>query len=185
MPLNAATDAARFSTAPNDGWWRFHIHFNGLSVAVCSVCSCSARVISCWRRVCFGSSCSKRSNSVFEFHLPKSQRNASSSLELLAFDKICLSGRDGMGPLVAGFTCHDQKAVGLKQEIHLPGRILRGKPHHACREQAQGRYLLPKAGLAVDMGRDALSRQILVDDDLIRNGLKMTFRGQPIRQVLK
>lgn len=90
-----------------------------------------------------------------------------------------------MGPLMAGFTSHNQKAVGLEQKVHFPGRLLRGKPHHACREQAQGGDRLPKAGLAVDMGRDALPGLIFVDDDLIRNGLKMAFRGQPFRQVLK
>src|SRR6056297_2294812 len=122
------------------------------------------------RRVLFGSSCSKRRNSILEFHLPKCQRNAPRSLGLSALDKIRLSGWYRMGPVMAGFTCHNQKAVGLKQKINVPRRLLRGKPHNACREQAQGCYRFPKAGLAVDMGRNALSGLIFVDDDLIRNG---------------
>src|SRR6056297_963646 len=124
------------------------------------------------RRVLFGSSCSKRRNSILEFHLPECQRNAPRSLGLPALDKIRLSGRYRMGPVMAGFTCHNQKAVGLKQKNHVPRRLLRGKAYHTYREQAQGCYRLPKTGLAVDMGRDALSWPILIDDDLIRNGLK-------------
>ena len=52
---------------------------------------------------------------------------------------------------------------------------LGGKPHHTGREKAQGGDCLSKAGLAVDMGRDALSGLIFVDDDLVRDGLEMTF----------
>ena len=69
------------------------------------------------RGVLFGSSCSKRRNSILEFHLPKCQRIASRSLGLLAFDKIRLSGWYRMGPVMAGFTYHNQKAVGLKQKM--------------------------------------------------------------------
>ncbi len=137
------------------------------------------------RRVLCGSSCSKRRNSILEFHLPKCQRNAPRSLGLSALDKIRLSGWYRMGPVMAGFTCHNQKAVGLKQKIHVPRRLLRGKPHNACREQAQGGDGLSKAGLAVDMGRDALSRLIFVDDDLVWDGLEVTFRGQSLRQLLE
>ena len=35
------------------------------------------------------------------------------------------------------------------------------------------------------MSRDALSRLIFVDDNLVWNGLKMTFRRQPFRQLLE
>lgn len=103
------------------------------------------------RRACVGSSCSKRQNSILKSHLPKCQRNASRSLKPLAFDKIRLPGWYRVDPLMTGFTCHDQKAVGLKQKIHVSGRPLRGKPHHTGREQAQGCYRFPKAGLAVEM----------------------------------
>jgi len=35
------------------------------------------------------------------------------------------------------------------------------------------------------MRRDALSGMIFVDDNLVWNGLKMTFSGQPFRQLLE
>ena len=35
------------------------------------------------------------------------------------------------------------------------------------------------------MGGDALSGLIFVDDDLVRDGLEMAFKGQPFRQLLE
>ena len=70
-------------------------------------------------------------------------------------------------------------------ELHLLRIDLGGKPHHTGREKAQGGDCLSKAGLAVDMGRDALSGLIFVDDDLVGNGLEITFSGQTFCQLLK
>ena len=52
-----------------------------------------------------------------------------------------------------------------EQKIHVTRRLLRGKPHHTGREKAQGGDCLSKAGLAVDMGRNALSGVIFVGDE--------------------
>jgi len=57
--------------------------------------------------------------------------------------------------------------------------------HHTGREKAQRGDCLSKAGLAVDMGRDALSGLIFVDNDLVRNGLEMTFCSQPFCKALE
>ena len=52
---------------------------------------------------------------------------------------------------------------------------LGGKLHHTGREKAHRGDCFSKAGLAVDMGRDALSGLILVDGDLVWYKLKIAF----------
>ena len=90
-----------------------------------------------------------------------------------------------MGPHVASVTLQNQQTRRLDVQHRLLRRCLRGKPHHTGREKAQGGDCFSKAGLAVDMGRDALYGLIFVDNDLIRYGVKITFSGQPFRQLLE
>lgn len=84
---------------------------------------------------------------------------------------------DGMGPQMASLTLQNQQTRGLEMYLCLLRMSLGGKPHHTGREKAQGGDCLSKAGLAVNMGRDALSGLIFVDDDLVRNDLEVTFSG--------
>ena len=103
----------------------------------------------------------------------------------LTLNSIGFSRRDGMGPDVASLALQNQQTRRLEMQLHLLRMSLGGKPHHTGREKAQGGDCVSKAGLAVNMGRDALSGLIFVDNDLVRYGLEMVFSGQPFRQLLE
>ena len=99
---------------------------------------------------------------------------------ILTIKDISFPRRDSMGPHVASVTLQNQQTRRLEMQIHLLRMSLVGKPHHTGREKAQGGDCLSKAGVAIDMGRDALPGLIFVDDDLIWDGLEVTFRGQSL-----
>lgn len=58
---------------------------------------------------------------------------------------------------------------------------LGGETHHTGREKAYRGDCLSKAGLAVDMGQDALSGLIFVDDDLVGFGFEKNLGKLPHR----
>lgn len=122
-------------------------------------------------------------SSIIETHRSECQRNSPRSWHPAPVNHIVFACRDCVGPAPPRLCPHHKQAEWLQNQVPSLGPLF--KSHHARRQQAHRGDDLSKTRRAINVWRDPLSGEILVDDHLIRFRLKISALHQLIRKIFK
>src|SRR5262245_2481502 len=109
------------------------------------------------------------------------QGHTSCSRQYLTRDFVSFSSRDRVPPLIPRLSSQHHQTAALQDDRLGPFSFDNRKLHDTLRPQGNGTDHRSEARDTIDVGRNALSGFVLVDDQLIWSG-HVPFRNQPRSQ---